>query len=385
MLSCQRSEFELPDHIHYLNCAYMSPQLKSVSEAGTAALLQKGKPWEISTDDFFKGPLKVKQNFSKLVNIEDHRRVAIIPSASYGIATVAANVKLKPGDEILMLAEQFPSNVYSWKRIADEQGGILRMAGSDHTSFKDRNLTENLLGMINERTKVLAIGHNHWADGHLLDLKALRKATRDVGALLVIDGTQSVGALPFDMAEIDPDALICAGYKWLMGPYAVGVAYYGSAFDEGKPIEENWLNRKNSENFQGLVNYQDDYQPMAGRYSMGGQSNFILAPMLAESMQRLLDWGVENIQAYCAALVKEPLDRLQEMGVQLADPACRPAHLLGIRLPDDYFDLAKLKQLLQEASVFVSWRGQAIRISTHVYNTTEDMERLVTCVKDARK
>ena len=357
MLSCQRNEFELPDHIHYLNCAYMSPQLKSVSEAGTAALLQKGKPWEISTDDFFKGPLKVKQNFSKLVNIEDHRRVAIIPSASYGIATVAANVKLKPGDEILMLAEQFPSNVYSWKRIADEQGGILRMAGSDHTSFKDRNLTENLLGMINERTKVLAIGHNHWADGHLLDLKALRKATRDVGALLVIDGTQSVGALPFDMAEIDPDALICAGYKWLMGPYAVGVAYYGSAFDEGKPIEENWLNRKNSENFQGLVNYQDDYQPMAGRYSMGGQSNFILAPMLAESMQRLLDWGVENIQAYCAALVKEPLDRLQEMGVQLADPAYRPAHLLGIRLPDDYFDLAKLKQLLQEASVFVSWRG----------------------------
>lgn len=385
MLSCQRSEFELPNHIHYLNCAYMSPQLKSVSEIGTAALLQKGRPWEISTDDFFQGPLIVKQNFSKLVNIEDYRRVAVIPSASYGIATVAANVKLNPGDEILMLEEQFPSNVYSWKRVAEEQGAVLRMAGSGQAAFHERNLTGNLLDMINERTKVLAISHNHWADGHLLDLKALRKATRDVGALLIIDGTQSVGALPFDVAEIDPDALICAGYKWLMGPYAVGVAYYGSAFDEGKPIEENWLNRKNSENFQGLVNYQDDYQPMAGRYSMGEQSNFTLAPMLAESMRRLLDWGVENIQSYCAALVKEPLDRLQEMGVQVADPSCRPAHLTGIRLSDTYFDLEKLKQLLQEASVFVSWRGQAIRISTHVFNTRDDLERLVSCVEGAGK
>ena len=107
------------------------------------------------------------------------------------------------------------------------------------------------------------MSHIHWADGTLFDLKAIRQRTRDVGALLIIDGTQSIGALPFDIQEIQPDALICAGYKWLMGPYSLGLAYLGEFFDEGIPIEENWKNRHNSHHFARLVNYEDKYQPHA--------------------------------------------------------------------------------------------------------------------------
>ena len=88
------------------------------------------------------------------------------------------------------------------------------------------------------------MGIVHWADGTIFDMKKIRKKTSENNALLIIDGTQSIGSMPFNLNEIQPDALVCAGYKWLMGPYGSGLAYYGKYFDDGKPIEESWINRK---------------------------------------------------------------------------------------------------------------------------------------------
>lgn len=79
---------------------------------------------------------------------------------------------------------------------------------------------QRLKAAIDEHTALVTLGHVHWADGTLFDLKAIRRKTAEAGTWLVVDGTQSVGALPFDVQEIQPDALICAGYKWLMGPYS---------------------------------------------------------------------------------------------------------------------------------------------------------------------
>ena len=118
---------------------------------------------------------------------------------------------------------------------------------------------EKVLNAINEKTKVVSMGVVHWADGTIFNMKKIRAKTRKVGAMLIIDGTQSVGTMPFDIKEIQPDALVCAAYKWLMGPYGFGVAYYGERFDNGNPIEESWINRKGSENFSQLINYQDEY------------------------------------------------------------------------------------------------------------------------------
>ena len=114
----------------------------------------------------------------------------------------------------------------------------------------------------------------HWTDGTRFDLAAIGARAREVGAALVVDGTQSVGALPFDVQQLRPDALVCATYKWLMGPYSLGFAYLGPRFDDGEPLEETWIGRRGSENFKELVDYQDDYQPGALRYDVGERSNF---------------------------------------------------------------------------------------------------------------
>jgi selenocysteine lyase/cysteine desulfurase len=216
----------------------------------------------------------------------------------------------------------------------------------------------------------------HWADGTRFNLMDIRKRTKEVGALLIIDGTQSVGALPFDVEKIQPDAVVCAGYKWLMGPYSIGLAYYGEYFDNGKPIEESWLNRKNSENFAGLVNYQTDYQPGALRYDMGEHSNFILVPMMRAALKQVEQWGAENIQAYCARIAHKPIQLLQEKGFWVEDEAYRGHHLFGVRVPK-HINLNSLKENMIKNKISVSFRGDAMRISPNVYNDEKDLMKLV--------
>jgi len=380
MLDCQKSLFQLDASVTFLNCAYMSPQLKSVEAAGRHALGRKNKPNTVAVADFFTTVNSVKTEFAKLVNATEPQRVALIPSVSYGMATVAKNLPLKAGDEIIIAADQFPSNYYSWQRLAEQQDAKLVTVGVADGPDKGQRWNEALLAAVNERTAAVAISHLHWAEGVRFDLAGLRRATDEVGAWLIIDGTQSVGALPFDVQQIRPDALICAAYKWLMGPYSTAVAYYGPALDNGTPIEENWINRKDSHDFRNLVNYQPEYQPYAGRYCVGEHSNFILTPMMEVAFQQLNAWGVDRIQAYCKALNAPFLAELESLGYTILPADQRAEHLVGVGLPA-VMEMQKLQAALAEAKVLVSMRGQSVRIAPNVYNDAQDWQRLLTVLK----
>jgi selenocysteine lyase/cysteine desulfurase len=176
--------------------------------------------------------------------------------------------------------------------------------------------------------------------------------------------------------KIKPDALICAGYKWLMGPYSIGLAYFGAYFDAGTPIEHNWINRLHSEDFRSLVNYQNGYKPLASKYAVGEQSSFILVPMMKAAIDQLLEWQPENIQAYCKQLLEEPIQYLTEKGIQIEPPEQRAHHMIGLRLPAR-LEHEKLKRALHDNNVHLSFRGDAIRLSCHLYNDEQDVERLL--------
>jgi selenocysteine lyase/cysteine desulfurase len=383
LLSSQKHLFSIPDHISYLNCAYMGPLSKSVEAIGLEAVKRKSQPWTISPADFFTEVDHLKTVFAQLINCEQAQRIAVIPSASYGLASTARNVPMKEGQHILMIGEQFPSNVYTWQELAKEKKGFCKFVNApEGLHHRGKRWNEAILQAIDKDTAVVAMAMVHWADGTLYDLKAIRAATRDVGALLVIDGSQSVGALPFDVQEIEPDALVVVGYKWLMGPYGTALAYFGPAFDDGKPIEDNWLNRLHSEDFQSLVNYESRYKPFANRYNVGETSQFIHVPMLTESISQILKWGVGNIQMYGHELNHAPLSTLREMGCYVEEVAYTGAHLVGIHLPER-LDAARLKMAMAERGVHISLRGKAIRISTNVYNEAQDFERLLDAFKAA--
>lgn len=377
MLTCKRSKFSLPKNETFLNCAYMAPLMKSVEKAGLRGVRLKRNPADIRPEDFFILTRRLRSEFARLINVADADRIAIIPSASYGLATVARNLPIQRGEHVLVASEQFPSNYYPWQALSTEKGAEIKVVSPDKgVSGRGKNWNEKVLENINPKTKAVAIAHVHWADGTLFNLEAIRRRTKEVGAWLIIDGTQSVGALPFDVQTIQPDALVCAAYKWLLGPYSIGLAYYGEQFSDGKPIEENWINRLGSENFSGLVNYEDRYQPGMLRYGMGEQSNFILVPMALNALSQINRWDVKNIQAYCEAITENAIARLRAKDFWIEEPAYRAAHLFGIRHPR-MWDHEKLKEKLIKNKLHVSLRGDAIRVSPHVYNRVEDLDRLV--------
>ncbi len=385
MLKSQRHQFRLPPEVSYLNCAYMSPLMESVAAAGKIGIDSKFRPDLLRPADFFTDIKTIKALFAQLIESQAPLRTAIIPSVSYGIGIAANNTPLQAGQKILLLEEQFPSNYYCWERVAQEKGAQIQIIASpEGDKHRAARWNQLILDAIDEDTAVISLPHVHWADGTRFDLKAIRAKTRSVGALLIIDGTQSVGALPFSIQEFEVDALVCGAYKWLLGPYSLGLAYFGPAFDNGKPLEENWINRTNSEDFRRLIPYDSEYLPAAGRYSVGEQSNFILLPMAIAALKQLLDWKVAEIQDYAARLQAPFLGRLGELGARFEVPEGRGAHLFGIRLNAAQLSVEKLEKAREKHRVMLSQRGDALRISVNVFNDEQDLQRLVRCFEEAQ-
>jgi selenocysteine lyase/cysteine desulfurase len=380
MLSCQKSRFSLPDDEHYLNCAYMSPLSVAVETAGMTGVARKRVPSRIATSDFFTESDRARTLFARLVNAPDPSRVAIIPAASYGLAIAARNLPAGAGQNIVVTHEQFPANVHAWRRLARDRDVEIRVvAPPEVVDGRGRGWNTRLLEAIDESTAIVALGHVHWTDGTKFDLEAIGRRAREVGAALVVDGTQSVGAMPFDVQAIQPDALVCATYKWLMGPYSMGFAYLGPRFDTGEPLEETWIGRAGSENFKELVNYRDDYQPGAMRYDVGERTNFALMPMAIAALEQVLEWQPARVQAYCAALTADLFERVRALGYTVEAPEYRGAHLFGLRAPAGT-DITAVGERLRARNVLVSLRGSALRVSPHVYNDARDIDALLAAL-----
>jgi selenocysteine lyase/cysteine desulfurase len=368
-LGSKRDLFEIPEDIVYLNCAYMSPQLRPAREVGEKTVSRKSRPWEITPDDFFEDAEEIRALFARLVG-GDADGVAIIPSVSYGISIAAANVPVREGEKIIILEDQFPSNVYAWGGLAEQSGASLVTLPRP----EDLDWTRALLEEIDTDTAVVAVPNCHWTDGSLVDLASVGESVREAGAALVVDAIQSLGAHPFDVSEVRPDFLVAASYKWLLGPYGVGYMYVGEEYREGKPIEHNWINRRGSQDFSGLVDYQDAFQPGARRYDVGERSNFALLPMAAEALRQLIDWGVENVSETIGTLTDLVEERAGALGIVTIPKESRARHMIGLMLgPDAPDDLATR---LTTHNVYVSVRGPSVRVSPHLYNTESDVYRL---------
>jgi len=382
MLTCQRDLVHLPEGLHYLNCAYMGPLLKSVEEAGLEAVKRRRDPTRITPEDFFTGAERARALFGQLVNCAADR-VAIVPSVSYATATVARNLSLERGANIVVARAQFPSNVYTWRNVAAGAGAELRtVAPPDEAEGRGEGWNRRLLEAIDGSTALVALGNVHWADGTRFDLVRIGRRAREVGALLVIDGTQSVGAMPFDVAAVQPDVLVCASYKWLLGPYSLGLAYFGPRAERWSALEETWLGRRGSQDFTRLVDYADEYQPGAARFDMGERGNLTLMPMLIAALEQILAWAPWNVQDYCRDLTAGLVAEARALGCAIEEEPWRGAHLFGIRTPQR-MDAARLQRALAERRVAVSRRGDAVRVAPNVYNTPDDVAALIDALRAA--
>ncbi|MGD0508447.1 MAG: aminotransferase class V-fold PLP-dependent enzyme [Terriglobales bacterium] len=374
MLPCQRHLFDIPDDVAYLNCGYMSPLMKPALEAGIAGLARKAHPWQITADQFFTGSEEFRTVAARLLDSAADC-IAIVPSASYGIAAAARNVPIKKGQSVLVLEEQFPSHYYPWQRRAEEIGASLKVVAWPG----DNDWTAAVLDSLTPNVAVAALPHVQWTSGGRLDLVRIGEACRKLGAALVLDLTQSLGALPFSVRDVQPDFAVAASYKWLLGPYSVGLLYVAPKWQGGIPLEENWIQRANARDFSSLILYTEKYDEGAQRFDMGERSNFALLPAAVRAMKQLLEWKVAQVSETSGALNRRLANAAASLGFFAPSEPLRAPHYLALRRKEPI--PKELPEILAREKVFVSIRGSSIRVTPHVYNTAEDGERLIACLR----
>ena len=370
MLSSQRDLFEILEDITYLNCAAISPQLRVVSAAGLESVKSKAAPWRITSQDWFTNPGNLREIAAKVIGV-NKESIAIIPSVSYGIAVAANNVPVKRGQSIVLLHDEFPSNYYAWKELARERDASLNIV----RRRDGETWTQALLKVIDDDTAVVSVPNCHWTDGSLVDLERVGEKARLVGAALVVDASQSLGAYPLDITKVQPDFLVAVGYKWLLGPFALGFMYVAPKWQEiGKPIENSWLNRKGCEDFSSLALYTDEFESGARRFDMGEFPNFVLVPMAIAALRQIDEWQVGRIQNTLSMLTNSIAEKAIKLGCSVAPSQDRVGHLIGIRLPNGI--PGGFGEGLAAEKIYVSIRGDALRIAPHLYNEEKDIEKL---------
>lgn len=370
ILKSQRDLFDIPRDTIYLNAAYMTPATKRMEEIGRATLESLKHPWNFSPEGFFTETEKTRSMAGALLGVSAET-IAFVPSASYGIATAARNITVNKGDVILLLEGQFPSNVYEWHDVA-------RDTGAEMVTVKtptDHDWTSAILACldeIGERLALAALANVHWSNGALIDLEKIAPIVRASGAALVLDLTQSLGAMKTNVTKIDPDFAVTACYKWLMGPYSTGLLYVAPRHHDGHGLEQNWIARAGSEDFARLVNYRDQYQPGARRFDVGERSNFTLMPLLQEALRQVGEWGIENIAESLNAINHQLAQICRDAGFNPIPDNHRGPHMLGVDVGLETGEI--LMARLKEEGISASLRGSMLRIAPHLWIDDYDIE-----------
>lgn len=367
-----RALFDIPRDVAFFNVAALGPVMKASTAAANEALARRGQPWRVAATDWFTLAERRRAAFGDLLETAADN-IALVPAASYGFAVAAANLPVGPRQAILCLDGDFPSGMNMWRRKAADCGARLILARPE----KGESLTETLLRHWEPGVAIVAAAPVRWTDGALIDLARISDQARASGAALVVDATQWIGAAPFDIKRVDPDFLICASYKWLLSPYGLGYLYVAPRHHGGRPIEENWIARIGAEDFAQLADHHPSYLPGARRFDAGEQVGFELGEAAIHALGQLRVWGSERISAHLGLLTDHIAARLADQGFELAFGGPRAPHIVAVQagnMGDRDSDLATW-------GVFLSKRGSNLRISPHVHNDDEDVQRLVKVLK----
>lgn len=364
--------FIFNEDVIYLNCANMAPMLHSVKEAGIQALEKKASPWKFTNAVWFN-QTETLRAFAAKIFCTNPGNIALIPSASYGLALAAKNIAPQRGKKIILLEGQFPSNFYVWQEMSERTGmPLVTISKNENKTF-----TESLLEAIDDNTAIVSIPNCHWMNGEYIHVQVISDAVKKVSAVLVLDLSQSLGALPTDIEKIDPDFAISVGYKWLMGAYGLGYMYISPRWhDKGEPLEYSWLTRKGSEDSAALTEYNREFKDGARKFDMGENTQFHLLPIAIAGLQQVLEWTVDHIQ-HTIQPFSQAINEFKKSKGWANSKEKTLTHISGIPLNKDQRE--KVKTRFGENKIIISYRGPMVRVSPHLYNDMNDIKKLLSC------
>jgi cysteine desulfurase / selenocysteine lyase len=363
----------------YLNTAAHAAMPCVSVRAVQASLEAKKFPHHISDSVFFEVPNRIRTSVSKMIGAKPEE-IALTTGASTGAAAVAHGLTWKPGDEIITAKGEFPLHYATWKPMEKREGVKLKIVAPRGCFIT----ADDLIAAMTPRTRVISISHVRFDDGSLLDASRVAAACHAQGALLLLDVSQSCGAVPMDVNELGADFLVCAGYKWLLSPYGTGFFWAkGEQLDALRPGPFYWTAQDTNTNALSAMNLVDP-QPSrnAKRWDAAEAStyfNFNLTAMDA-SVDLVLRAGPEAVLEHNRKLIAFLFERLPKDCVPASplDSAQRGPYGCFTALTPE--KTAELYQKLRKENVVVSMREGRIRVSPHLFNSERDIDRLIGVV-----
>lgn len=363
--------FATPPGTLYLNAASHGPRLRSVQAAAETAMAAGIAPWRLGEEEWIASIEHVRTLVAGFFD-GDADAVALVPSAGYGLSLAARNLPLSRDEAVLVLAGQFPSNLLPWQQRCADTGA--RMVHVQRVAEHD--WTDAVLAALDDDPgiRILALPHAYWHDGTLLDLDRIAACAHARGAALVLDLSQSLGALPTAIERWRPAFVVSVGHKWMLGSY--GLAYLWASphwREHGEPLEQTWFAREHDAAMASPLR-PPRYRPGARRFDAGGIAHAEKLAMAAAALEQLHAWGIENLRDALQARTAAFDTVLREHGLDDWITPDHAPHLLGLRPPAERLD-AVAKVLTEAGAVFTRRHGQ-LRIAPHLQVTVAQMREV---------
>jgi cysteine desulfurase / selenocysteine lyase len=388
-----RSEWHEFEGVTYLNLAGQSPVCKGAIKAIHAAVEWTKFPQRIPDAAFFDVPNRVRSAIAKLIGGTPDE-VALTSGASTGTAAVAYGLNWKPGDEVITASGEFPLQYATWRPMEEREGiklnvvrpgGNLNKGGVASTNPAPGgafHTAEDFIAALTPRTRLVSVSHVRFDNAALVDAAKLAAACHAQGALLLLDASQSCGSVPMEVTQMGVDFVVCAGYKWLLGPFGTGFFWAKKEhIAKMRPGPFYWMAAAGAENFSALGGATTKAAEEGRRWDAAETANYYNLAALEAGLELVLRARPETIAEHNHKLIELLFARLPKDRCVVASPLERERRgAYGCFQARTEEKTRELYQKLRDENVITSLRQGKIRVAPYLYNTEQDIDRVVRVV-----
>jgi selenocysteine lyase/cysteine desulfurase len=372
--------FLIPADTLYFDTASFAPRLRAVDAAAHAAWAGGLRPWTPSMPDWEAALERVRTQASRLFFADAHADpdgVALLPSVAYSMALLARGWPLKGGDVVAMVDGEFPSTLMAWQaRCAETGARLLALPREDPGGAVLQRLGR-------ERVDLLVLSQLHWRDGRLLDLDAVAIAAHAHGVPVVLDLSQSLGALPCDVVRWRPAAVASVGYKWLLGGKGLGALWLAPEWRERlAPLEQHWQQRRPAAPWGFGMDAPPPTRAGARRLDAGEIADPLRLAIAEAGLAQVLDWSPRAIAERLGARMARFSARLDAAGLDGWRVTPASPHVLGLRPPPAR--LAAVRASLAREGLVCAERDGVFRLSPHLHIGEAEIDRAAAAFIRAR-
>lgn len=367
------------DHV-WLNCAHQGPLPNVAREALDRAAAWKQRPFELTSERFREVPARLRAALSALINATPPD-IILANSASYGLHLIAKGLPLAAGDEVLVFARDFPSDILPWLLRERDGVAVTRIAPKGPVVE-----LQDLERHVTPKTRALCLTWVHSFTGWAIDLDAIGGFCRERGITFVVNASQAIGARPLDVRTAPVDAVVSVGFKWLCGPYGTGFCWMRPDLRERLlPAKAYWLSMFTADDLARPLDVAIKPGSEARRFDVFGTANFFNYVPWTASVEFILEQGVEPVRDHDQALVDRLVRGLDAIGCRLVSPSSGSRRsTLVVFTPPSPERAPAVYDALARANIHVAMRSGNIRIAPHLYNTESDIDAALEVLGSSR-